>query len=52
MMRRLKKDVMGDLPEKTCKAQRCVLTPEQRKLYEGELERAKKGSKLLAGCEF
>ncbi|CAK9012780.1 SWI/SNF-related matrix-associated actin-dependent regulator of chromatin subfamily A containing DEAD/H box 1B [Durusdinium trenchii] len=47
MMRRLKKDVMQDLPEKSCKAQRCPLTEMQQELYDAEIERAKVGSKKL-----
>lgn len=46
MMRRLKKDVMNDLPEKICKAQRCPLTPEQRKQYDAELQKAKASTKM------
>ena len=47
MMRRLKKDVMSELPTKTAKLLRCDLTPRQRKLYEAEIARVKDGSSKL-----
>ena len=47
MLRRLKRNVMSDLPVKTCQPLRCQLTANQAKLYQEQLRKAKEDSKKL-----
>eukprot|EP00439_Symbiodinium_sp_Y106_P080296 s1604_g19.t1 len=45
MLRRLKRNVMSDLPPKTCQPLRCQMTASQESLYAEELKKAKEESK-------
>ena len=47
MLRRLKRNVMSDLPAKTCQPLRCKLTPNQERLYLEQIKQAKEESKKL-----
>ena len=47
MLRRLKRNVMSDLPPKTCQPLRCQMTASQESLYVEELKKAKEESKSM-----
>jgi superfamily II DNA or RNA helicase len=51
LLRRLKKEVAADLPEKLEQVSFCELTPEQRGIYQQVIEASRKGLLEAAGAE-
>ena len=49
LLRRLKKDVLADLPEKTESVLLAEMTPEQRRVYRAALQRLKPDERTLSG---